>query len=348
MGTFPLLALTNLLISLFGYLESVSESIIKGEKRSVNLNTVQGIPFNSFYAQDGRSAGNDSQALPAANDYDDFPTLKQLDQISLQPENTPRLTERSVTIAGRETAAVHDPLPSTAVGDKQASCRIDSRSWHWDQLFSDIDKFQPPAASLAEMVAHLERVLADDRPATSAATSEQEIGQAQSSPPPTDDSAPGRLPLAKPSARSQKPAPVKRCKGHRKSSNPTHSSYCLRSPRILKGMLKDGPRELYLSLMAMLKDTEHHGDAVAWIDKTIGLFAITDSHACTERLARLRGFTANRFTEARYSLRPYQKKDGTGILLPSRLVRRGVYRDMGNVFQWNLAHEKVVELMSFI
>lgn len=113
-------------------------------------------------------------------------------------------------------------------------------------------------------------------------------------------------------------------------------------------MLKDGKRTLYLSLMAMLKDTEHHGDAVAWIDKTIGLFAITDSYACTERLAKLRGFTANRYTEARYSLRPYQKKDGTGILLPSRRVRRGGYRDMSNVFQWNLAHEEVVKLMSFV
>lgn len=320
------------------------------------MNTVQGLPFNSSYAQGGRSLGNDSQALPVANDYDDFPTLKQLDQMPLQPENTPQLAERSVTIAGQETAAVHDPFPSTAAGDKQASCRIDSRGWHWDQLFSEIDKFHPPATSLAEMIAHLERVLADDRPAADASAPEQEIrsdGQieSQSSLPSTDDRAHGRSPLAQPGASEpvQEPGSVRHGKGRQKSRNPpTQSPYCLRSPRILRGMLKDGKRTLYLSLMAMLKDTEHHGDAVAWIDKTIGLFAIKDSYVCTERLAKLRGFTANRYTEACYSLQPYQKKDGTGILLPSRRVRRGVYRDMTNVFQWNLAHKEVAKLMSFI
>ena len=315
------------------------------------MNTEQGIPCNSFYAQGGHSPG---QVLPVANDYDHFPTLKQPDQMFLQPENTPWLTERSVSIAGKVTAAVRDPVPSTAVGD--ARCRIDSRGWNWDQLFSEIDQFHPPAAALAEMIAHLERVLADDRPAADASTSEQEIcsdGQVkcQSSLSSTDDSAPGKAQPGEdqPSEPAQEPASERHGKGRQKSRNPpTQSSYCLRRPRILKGMLKDGPRELSLSLMAMLKDTEHHGDAVAWIDKTIGLFVITDSYACTERLARLRGFTANRYTEARYSLRPYQKKDGTGILLPSRRVRRGVYRDMSNVFQWNLAHEKVVKLMSFI
>ena len=320
------------------------------------MNTVQGIPFNSFYAQGGRSLGNDSQALPVANDYDDFPNLKQPDQTSWQPENIPRLAERSVTIAGKETAAVYDPFPSTAAGDQQASCRIDSRDPHWDPLFSEIDKFHPSATSLAEMIAHLERVLADDRPATDASAPEQEIRsdvqvESQSSLPSTDDRAPGRSPLAQPGASEpvQEPRSVRHGKRRQKSRNPpTQSPYCLRSPKILRGMLKDGKRTLYLSLMAMLNDTEHHGDAVAWIDKTIGLFAITDSYACTERLAKLRGFTANRYTEAGYSLRPYQKKDGTGILLPSRRVRRGGYRDMSNVFQWNLAHEEVVKLMSFV
>lgn len=323
----------------------------------MNLNTVQEIPFNSFYAQGGSSPGNYSQGLPVANDYDDFPTLKQLDQMFLQPENTPRLTERSATVAGKVTAAVrNNPVPATVACDDQASGRIESRNRNRDQLFSELDKFHPPPALLAKMVAHLEKVLADDCPAADASTSEQEIcsfGQSQSSLPSTDDSAPGRSSLAQPetsgSAQSQELASVRRCKGRQKSSNPpTQPSYWLRSPRIFKGVLKNEPRELCWSLMAMLKDTEHHGDAVAWIDKTIGLFAITDNYACTERLARLRGFSSKRYTEARYSLRPYQKKDGTGILLPSRLVRRGVYRDTSNVFQWNLAHEKVVELMSFI
>ena len=280
------------------------------------MNTVQETPHNSFYAQGGSSPGNDSQALPVANDYDDFPTLKQPDQVFLQPENTPRLTERSVTTAGKVTAAVCDPAPSAAASDNQARCCMDSTNSNWDQLFLEMDKFHPPAASLAEMVAHLERVLADDRPATDASAPEQEIRsdaqiESQSSPPSTDDGAPGRSSLAQPGASEpvQEPASVRHGKGRQKSRNPpVQSSYCLRSPRTLRGMLKDGKRTLYLSLMAMLKDTERHGDAVAWIDKTIGLFAITDSYAFTERLAKLRGFTANRYTEARYSLRPYQKK----------------------------------------
>ena len=53
---------------------------------------------------------------------------------------------------------------------------------------------------------------------------------------------------------------------------------------------KDGSRALYRSLMAMLEDTERHGDAVVWIDKTTGIFAIIDNCVCTERLARLRGY----------------------------------------------------------
>ena len=327
------------------------------------MDTVQRTPFNSFYQQDGSSPDNYSHVLPVAKDYDDLPTLKQPDQMFLQPENTPQLTKRSVTVAGEVTPAVRDPFPSTAACDDQASCCIDSRSRNWDQLFSDMDKFHPTSASLAEMIAHLERVIADDHPGEDASTSEQEIcslGQAesQSSLSSTDNSAPGRSPLAQPGAdqpsgpaQSDRMASMRHSKGRQKSRYPsrtTQPSYCLRSPRILKGMLKDGPRAVYRSLMAMLKDTERHGDAVAWIDKTIGLFEITDSYACTERLARLRGYSSDRYPEARYSLRTYQKSDGTGILLPSRLVRRGEYRDTSNVFQWNLAHEKVVELMSFI
>ncbi len=326
------------------------------------MNPVHWNSFNTFHEQGGCPPAEHPQVLAAADDYEGLYTPEELDQLLRKPENTPWLAERSAFVVNGVEATFHEPVPANEVSDDQASCSSHSNGGTWDELPSEMDRFNPPPETLAEMVRQLEKAVADKSSTPGTSLSEQgtcQHGQAMTSSQlrlteaVTDLSPPDQLPEepASESGQSAESGPVKRGKCRPRSdshSGTPESSYCLRSPRVLKGMLKDGKRALYRSLMAMLKDTERHGDAVVWIDKTTGLFAIIDNCACTERLTRLRGYSSVFRKDACYSLRTYQKSDGSGILLPSRLVRTGQYTDMNNIFQWNLANAKVMELMASV
>ncbi len=323
------------------------------------MNTVDWNSFNTFHEQGGCPPAEHPQVLAATGDYEGPYTSEELDQLLRKPENTPWLAERSAFVVNGVEATFREPIPANEVSDDQASCSSHSNGGTWDELSSEMERFNPPADELAEMVRQLEKVIADKSPCDLLSGQGTCYGQAmtssqlQSAEAVTDLSPPDQLPEepASEPGQSAEPVPLKhgKCRPRSDSRSGTpESSYCLRSPRILKGMLKDGKRALYRSLMAMLKDSERHGDAVVWIDKTTGLFAIIDNCACTERLTRLRGYSSVFRKDACYSLRTYQKSDGSGILLPSRLVRTGQYTDMNNIFQWNLANAKVMELMASV
>lgn len=326
------------------------------------MNTLDWNPVNTFHEQGGCPLAEHPQVPAAAGDCAGSFTPEELDQLLGDPENTPWLSERSAFVVNGVEATFRERVPDNEVSDDQASCSSHSNGGTWDELYSEMDRFNPPPDALAEMIRQLEKVVADKSSTPGTSLSEQgtcQHGQAMTSSQlrlteaVTDLSPLAQLPEepASEPGQSAEPVPVKRGKCRSRSSSRSEtpeSSYCLRSSRILKGMLKDGKRALYRSLMAMLKDTERHGDAVVWIDKTTGLFAIIDNYACTERLTRLRGYSSVFRRDACYSLQAYQKSDGSGILLPSRLVRTGEYTDMNNIFQWNLANAKVMELMASV
>lgn len=167
-------------------------------------------------------------------------------------------------------------------------------------------------------------------------------------------------PAQQPSVPDQplEPLPVKRGPGRpRGKSGATRNAcssdnltspkpYNFRSRKTLKGMLKDGQKTLYRSLMAMLMDTTNYGDAVTWIDKAKGIFEIHNKKVFTERLTGLCGNNHSKHPNVLRSMRYYQKEDQSGMLLPSRMVRTGEYEKKSNVFQWNLTHDWVAELMA--
>lgn len=167
-----------------------------------------------------------------------------------------------------------------------------------------------------------------------------------------------QLPAQQPSVPNQplEPLPVKRGRPRGKSGATRNACssdnltspkpYNFRSRKTLKGMLKDGQKTLYRSLMAMLMDTTNYGDAVTWIDKAKGIFEIHNKRVFTERLTGLCGNNYSRHPNVLRSMRYYQKEDQSGMLLPSRIVRTGEYEKMSGVFQWNLAHDRVAEIMA--
>ncbi len=361
------------------------------------MDTLEQAHSSTFYQQNVGNSNSHPQAPLNAANYATTPVLEQPDHLNLLPEDSPWLLERTTTILDKVEAILSAPsLPVNAI---EISSNAPPNGWNPNALPPDIETYNPPPERLAEMINHLEKVVAEATTAARFATSGHFAPQYdQTATQPRHDSAGNpqetlpnsndhettytllqsshnncqtastliqpekmdrdQLPAKQPSVPNQpmEPLPVKHGAGRpRDKSGSTRNAsgsgnltktYNFRSRKTLKGMLKDGQKTLCRSLMAMLMNTSNYGDAVTWIDKAKGIFAIHNKKVFTERLTGLRGNNLSDHSNVFRSMRHYQKVDLSGMLLPSRIVRTGEYKKMPNVFQWNLAHDKVAELMA--
>lgn len=131
------------------------------------------------------------------------------------------------------------------------------------------------------------------------------------------------------------------------------SNHLCRSERLTpttpkEEVARDDYTKVYLSTMMMLKQHEKYSGIIMWVCEQKGLFKIYNTRKYTSVLAGLRGRKVIKYNNLSRSLRYYQKQDGTGVLLPLKMMDhagQSVSRKRNCFYQWNLSNPKVKKMM---
>ncbi len=133
------------------------------------MDTLEQAHSSTFYQQNVGNSNSHPQAPLNAANYATTPVLKQPDHLNLLPEDSPWLLERTTTILDKVEAILSAPsLPVNAI---EISSNAPPNGWNPNALPPDIETYNPPPERLAEMINHLEKVVAEATTAARFATS---------------------------------------------------------------------------------------------------------------------------------------------------------------------------------